>query len=87
MGITVEFGVTSCGQFSPTATYAQAKDVDNHGVPVEQTRAQRCPRSGELDSNLASDASVGPPYLFEPCLRLSVVVCSARTFHAPGVGV
>lgn len=57
--------MTSCGQFSPTATYAQAKDVDNHGVPVEQTKAQRYPRSGELDSDLARDASVGP-HLVDP---------------------
>jgi len=58
-GDNLEFGMTSCGQFSLTATYAQVKDVDNHGVPVERIKVRRYRRSGELDSDLASGASVG----------------------------
>jgi hypothetical protein len=60
MGINLEFGVSSCGQFSLTAIYAHVKDVDNRWVPVEQTKAQRYPRSGELNSDLLGDTSVGP---------------------------
>ncbi len=59
MWINLEFGVPRCGQFSLTATYAHVKDVDNRWVPVEQTKAQRYPRSGELDSDA------------EPCHRPS----------------
>ena len=61
MGTNLEFGVPSCGQFSLTATYAHVKNVDNRWVPVEQTKPQRYPRSGELDSD--------PPA--EPCRRPS----------------
>ena len=67
-GDNLEFGMTSCGQFSLTAMYTQVKDVDNHGVPVEQIKARRYRRSGELDSDLASGASVGA-HLVEPCVR------------------
>jgi hypothetical protein len=67
-GDNLEFGMTSCGQFPLTAMYAQVKDVDNHGVPVEQIKVRRYRRSGELDSDLASGASVGA-HLVEPCVR------------------
>jgi hypothetical protein len=40
-GDNLEFGMTSCGQFSLTAMYTQVKDVDNHGVPVEQIKVRR----------------------------------------------
>lgn len=44
MAINVEFGVTSCGQFSTYAQgYAQGEDVYNHGVSVKQTKATEIP--------------------------------------------
>jgi hypothetical protein len=60
MGINLGVRVRSCGQLSLVATYAQAKDVDSHGAPVEHPKVQRYPRSGELDSHLARQARRQP---------------------------
>jgi hypothetical protein len=38
LGINPEIRVTSCGQLSVAATYAQTKDVDSRHVPVEHPR-------------------------------------------------
>lgn len=47
LGINLEFEAASCGQLSSAVTCTQVKDVDNHDAPVEQTKVQRFPQSGD----------------------------------------